>query len=539
MIASVVMLIVLLSGLVSASSVNSSLKSQYIDKLTEQAADAGLTFAEACLKASNYQITWTSPLRPNTDCTGTPVGAACVFATTLQPHCGIVETQSIRTTFTVPVPSGSSTDKLIEVTGTTNQLRSSTRSVATTTTQLKHESIVFKNNPSASRPTQRHWYFGDRAGFDFGVSGTNANVITAACAVAPCRAGEGSTAISSSTGQLQFWTDGKTIWDRNGTAMPNGTGLLANGSTTQAAAVFPAGFDESRYVVVSNNTENNVNNAGELYYSVIDMSLRSGLGDVTTKNVPVWNGVNDYAAEATAAAPKSNGKGYWIITNSPVTTHMRVFSYNSETSQVDGVQTFNSPAGVSQYGPSAGWSGFGTLNFNNDYSRLALMAGDHCLGSCTGRMGLVRLMGFDTTTGVITNLNEWNNYTTNVGYSADFSPSGDYLYTTTIYSAYLARYKLSGNTTNGAIKSSEEAIGIVQPNPVSSCTGGGQVRQAPNGKMYIANCGTPYLSVVNNPDAALGSIGFVYNGITLNAGTSSWYGLPQTVTIYTPTMTRY
>ena len=547
MIASVVMLMVLLSGLVAASSTNTVLREQFYQKLAKDAARAGSAHAQACLKSSNYVPAWSNslPLKPNTNCSGVvdtayscPTPGSVTLS--LEPRCSVVETDKIRTLFEVSGVTGSTDEQRYTVKGIVYMLRSGSRTLAAQYETTVGGGIAFRNNLSGSRPTQRYWYFGDRGGLDFNTAGTTATVVTAACPTGPCVAGEGSTAISSSAGVLRFWTDGKTIWDRNGQAMPNGTGLLANGSTTQAAAVFPAGFDESQYVIVSNNTENNVNNAGELYYSIVDMNLRSGLGDVTTKNIPVWSGVNDYASESTTAAPKANGKGYWIITNSPVTTHMRVFSYNSVTRQVDGVQTFNAPAGVSQHPTYAGWSGFGTLNFNEDYSKLILMAGDHCFGSCTGRMGLLRLMDFNVTTGAITNRNEWNNYSDNVGYSADFSPSGNYLYTTTIYNAFLSRYTLTGNTTNAAIKASEVVYGSTQPSPISSCTGGGQVRRAPNGKMYIANCGTNFLSVVNNPDSAVaGSAGFVYNGITLNPGTLSYYGLPQTITLFTPTLTQF
>src|SRR5690606_27912517 len=100
-------------------------------------------------------------------------------------------------------------------------------------------------------------------------------------------------------------------------------------------------------------------NAGELYYSVVDMRLNGGLGDVTTKNTPVWNGMYDYASEGATAAPKADGKGYWILTFTPGTTHMRVFSYNSTIRAVDGVQTFNAPGGIGFY--NSNYGGFGTV----------------------------------------------------------------------------------------------------------------------------------------------------------------------------------
>jgi hypothetical protein len=170
-----------------------------------------------------------------------------------------------------------------------------------------------------------------------------------------------------------------------------------------------------------------------------------------------------------------------------------------------------------------------------------MMAGNHCIGTCSQINGMLRVMGFDSLTGAVTNQFAWNGYTTeaNQGYSADFSPSGDYVYGTTLYPARLVRWKLAGAANDAAVKNSQELVGSTQPASATSCVGGGQVLRAPDDKMYIANCGTAYISVVNNPDALIGSIGWSYNGISLPPGSGSFYGLPQTATIYSPTLTRY
>jgi len=545
MIASVVMLIVLLSGLVTASSANSAIRDQYYQKVAQQAAEAGGAMAEACLKRNSYIATWsTNLLRPNTDCTGTQLsGFTCPVPTSttttpIDTRCAVTETSTLRSTFEVSALSGSGSERKYTVTATVYVMRASSRTVASTRTAELQHSIVFKNNPAASRPSKRYWLFGSKSGMDFGVNGSmNPAPIVAPCA-ATCLAGEGSTVISTRSGDLQFWTDGRTIWNRNGVQMPNGTGLNANGSTTQAAVVFPLSHDESRYGVVTNNTEAGVNDAGELYYSTIDMSLNGGLGDVVSKNIPLWGSTTDYSSEASTAAPKPDGSGYWILTFSPGSTNVHVFSYNIATQTTSFVATHPGPGGIGRF--YAGQSGFGSLNFDADYGQLVMMAGNHCIGTCSGYHGLVRLMDFNTSTGTVTNRNMWNSHTNGTGYSADFSPSGGYVYTATLYNAYVARYTVSGSPNDAAIKASEAIIGISQPPTATSCTGGGQVLRAPNDKMYVANCGTGFLSVINTPDApTVGGIGWSYNGYALAPGTLSYYGLPQMATIYSPYTTRY
>ena len=97
MIASIVMLIVLLSGLVSASSVNSALRSQYQDKVLKEAAEAGVAMVNACLAQSYNQVTWTGKtLKPNTNCNGDTITG------TNAPSLYLVDTPTLKTTFEVP-----------------------------------------------------------------------------------------------------------------------------------------------------------------------------------------------------------------------------------------------------------------------------------------------------------------------------------------------------------------------------------------------------------------------------------------------------
>lgn len=95
MIASIVMLIVLLSGLVSTSSVSTSLRQQYYTRLNNEAFASGYTRAQSCLNAFG-SATWSnaSPLRPDSGCGG---GAQC----TTGPTCYVLSTNNLKTTFTV------------------------------------------------------------------------------------------------------------------------------------------------------------------------------------------------------------------------------------------------------------------------------------------------------------------------------------------------------------------------------------------------------------------------------------------------------
>src|SRR3954464_776622 len=75
------------------------------------------------------------------------------------------------------------------------------------------------------------WYFGYNAGmhFPFGppVAVTNGLANTS----------EGSASIADAAGNLLFYTDGITVWNKLHLTMANGTGLLGNSSSTQAGVI--------------------------------------------------------------------------------------------------------------------------------------------------------------------------------------------------------------------------------------------------------------------------------------------------------------
>ncbi|RRJ85689.1 hypothetical protein EG850_12260 [Gulosibacter macacae] len=284
------------------------------------------------------------------------------------------------------------------------------------------------------------------------------------------------------------------------------------------------------------------------------MALDGGKGAVTTKNQPLWPGQTDYTAEALTAAPKADGSGYWVLTFRPGTGNLIVFEFDAHGLVTGSAREYALGTSVSRFDARIG---YGTLNFSRDYQKLLIMAGNHCTGTtaCSRERGLVRLVDFDNSTSTPTLRFEWNNATnqlgtaagdSNRGYSADFSPDEQYVYTSALYPGRLFRYKISGKSTSTQVKASEEFIAITNSATASPAVynGSGQVRRGPDGRMYVANYGHGAISVIRTPDAATAptaslaqrqaAVGWVYNGQSLSAGTTSRYGLPQVVTRFVP-----
>lgn len=134
LISSIIMLMVLLSAASSTSAVRTSLKTQYYNQLSGEAADAGVVYAKACIANEPTKTPgWTNdkPLKVNTDCNGDVV-TACTDGS-IDPKCSVVVTDDskIIATFSVPVPPKDSDNKYTEIsaTGRVVLLRSNDSSV--------------------------------------------------------------------------------------------------------------------------------------------------------------------------------------------------------------------------------------------------------------------------------------------------------------------------------------------------------------------------------------------------------------------------
>ncbi len=95
---------------------------------------------------------------------------------------------------------------------------------------------------------------------------------------------EGCSSISDRFGNLLFYSDGTTVWNRNHIVMQNGNGLFGDSSSTQSAIIVPKPDDQNIYYIFTVDNALDGNNFG-LNYSIIDISLDGGFGAVTEKNI--------------------------------------------------------------------------------------------------------------------------------------------------------------------------------------------------------------------------------------------------------------
>ncbi len=343
-----------------------------------------------------------------------------------------------------------------------------------------------------SQNQNNQWRFGSNGAIDFNTlppTSPTGSVM---------QASEGSASIADrQTGALLFYTDGVTIWNANNQPMPNGTGLFGGTpnflSSTTAAVIIPKPAAPTIYYVVT--IDEQASNRG-VRYSVVDMALNGGLGDVISgqKNVFLFS----TTSEKLHVVPTADGCGYWLLTHdNPGNTF---FAFKLTDS---GFQT----TPVSSSGGGTQGNGAGHMKVNRQFDKLAL--GDFFSAT-------IELFDFDNTTGVVSNPLIWSfTYPNSLIYGVEFSPDGSKLYVSNLEK--LIQYDLNQSTAaNIQASAFELSLGIVLYAPAS-------LQLGPDGRIYIATGG---VDAINFPDKAGAACGFQQDAIVLQNGITG-YGLPQ------------
>ncbi len=90
----------------------------------------------------------------------------------------------------------------------------------------------------ASAQLNNVWYFGRKAGISFNAPVTGQQ-IPYSISDGAMIADEGSSSVCDTSGNLLFYTNGLTVYNRNHQTMLNGTGLMGNISTDQSSIIVP------------------------------------------------------------------------------------------------------------------------------------------------------------------------------------------------------------------------------------------------------------------------------------------------------------
>lgn len=345
-----------------------------------------------------------------------------------------------------------------------------------------------------------NWHFGKGASVNFissiPAAGTSAISTTEGCA----------SISDPNTGQLLFYTNGDTVWDRTNGPMPNGTGLIGGGGTsTQAALIIPKPSNTKLYYLFTADQGGYISPNQGIHYSMVDMSLNGGLGDVSTKNQLL---TAPPTTEKLTAVGHCNGKDYWIITH-PFNSN-DFYAYLLSSAGLNPAPIISSAGTVHADSSSGSHSEtIGYLKSSMDGKKLALAIYYH--------IPIAEIFDFDNSTGIVSNPIAIH-YPGPLGaYGISFSPDNSKLYVTTT-GGDLYQYDLSSGIPSNILSSQT----LIASSPQL-----GALQLASDGKIYVAT-DQPYLSAINSPNNSGSSCNFQNAAINLTSGTC-FEGLPNFV----------
>ena len=287
------------------------------------------------------------------------------------------------------------------------------------------------------------WYFGQNAGLDFNKEPVEA------LTDGQLNTDEGCATISDANGKLLFYTDGKTVWNKNHQVMFNGTGLKGDVSSTQSAIIVPHPGNTNLYYIFT--VDSNIGEGG-LRVSEVDMSLQGGLGGIInkTKNKLLLN----TSTEKICAVQHANKIDFWVIGHRWNSDLFYIYQINA-----DGLNVIPSSqkAGSMHKGNNRNTHGY--MKTSSDGKKLAVVIAED---------KITEVFNFNNFTGRITNPTtplsiESISYT----YGVEFSPDNSKLYLSFRYNDGIDQYDLNAGTNSQILASkykipTEQAIGALQ-----------------------------------------------------------------------------
>ncbi|WP_223032692.1 T9SS type B sorting domain-containing protein [Hanstruepera marina] len=344
------------------------------------------------------------------------------------------------------------------------------------------------------------WYFGQNAGLDFN-SGTpvaleDGQLITQ----------EGCATISDGIGNLLFYTDGTTVYNRNHALMLNGNDLNGHPSSTQSAIIIPKPGSSYIYYIFTVDYQGQPNG---LQYSEVDMTMDAGLGAVTSnKNIMLLTPV----MEKLSAVKHSNGVDIWVLAHKNGSAEFYAYLVTNSGIQTPVITSIGNDYGGPGYGENAGY-----LKFSSDGSKVATVYGRSLNG--------LQVFDFDNSTGVLSNLRNifYGGSSVGASYGVEFSPSGEIIYVSG--HGGIVQYDL---TLPSDFQIQLNIVRLIQEIENNSW---GALQLATDGKIYITRSGREdspdvhHLSVINNPDEVGLGCDFQLDVIDLGTGIAK-SGLP-------------
>ncbi|MBL7113409.1 MAG: PKD domain-containing protein, partial [Bacteroidales bacterium] len=341
-----------------------------------------------------------------------------------------------------------------------------------------------------------NWYFGAYAGLTFN-SGSPVVLTDNPYNSGGCKL---EVSVSDSAGNLLFFSAGQKVFDRNLGMMPNGEGLLGGEfwGTGQFIMAVPFITDKNKYYLFTIGYYTGYAPVIGLHYSVLDMQLHGGDGDIVagSKNIPLYMG--DSAVNQLTAIRHHNNRDAWVIAKRHELNGSDYLAYLVTSDGIDTVPV------VSQSSIHRPYWGFPS-SANKKDAHLRISPDGRFLVS---RDSLIEVCLFNSSTGqVIPKFTFIKNDTVEMG-GFEFSLDSRYLYSTmsqigdTGGAEYLIQYDMND----------EDSSSFVNNRVMIGDSAGYSIQMAPDGKIYLNHFwDNKYLNVINSPSQPGLSCGYQKN----------------------------
>ena len=353
-----------------------------------------------------------------------------------------------------------------------------------------------------------NWYFGSYAGLNFATSPPTILNNSA------MYSSEGCSTVSDATGNLLFYTNGITIWNKQHQIMANGNGLMGHPSSSQSGLVLKQPGNPNLYYIFTVDVAGGTNG---FRYTIVDMAMAAGNGSVTAKNILIYAP----CTEKLTAVKTSNGNDFWLVTHEWNSANFR--SYKLTTTGVNTVCAISNAGTV-----------HGGTNIQNAVGCMKISPNGQKLGLAISNnpFNVVELFDFNTFNGVVSN--QCTLSTSGFVYGVEFSSNSSKFYATQIglngmNVPALTQWDLTNNNNH-----------LIQTSKFDFYAGNNYqnygMQLAPNGKIYITTYNSGSLTVINNPDLSGTACGYSVLSQPLGSG-MALIGLPAFISM--PYSTRY
>lgn len=361
------------------------------------------------------------------------------------------------------------------------------------------------------------WYFGQNAGIDF-----NPIVFGGAPVAIPFNdptiynggnqmiAPEGCAIFCDPNGFPIFYSDGQSVYDREGNLVAE---LSGSPDATQSVLLLQYPGDVTLYYIFTTQEifDASGNRDYELRYSIFDLKLRNGLGDV------VRNAANEPIEETLMcnSTERLSGNEQWVIAHEYGNNLFRAYQLTGDGIQAPVISQIGSIHNSAIESAGRGYMRLSNLN------TLAL-------NLPTGGNNFIEIFDFENGDGTISEFRQ-------VDVNQDFSVAGNLYGLEFSGDGRKIFASLNGGSESYIVEYWLDSLGnpVPQPDePISSSFTIGAIQAGPDGQLYVAMENENFLgTIVATPDTSLVSQ-FQETGFPLAPGTSSELGLPNFISQY-------